>query len=61
MPVLNADIANKVYLARCDEDYAGIVNALFYGDNCGMVHGATQVVLVKTIEAVRRLGLAAAA
>jgi NAD(P) transhydrogenase subunit beta len=41
--------------------YAGIVNALFYGDNCNMVYGDAQAVLVKMIEAVRGLGLAAAA
>ncbi len=41
--------------------YAGIVNALFYADNCEMVYGDAQAVLVKMIEAVRGLGLSAAA
>lgn len=34
---------------------AGIVNALFYGDNCNMVYGNAQAVLVHMIEAVRGL------
>ncbi|MFM9428262.1 NAD/NADP transhydrogenase beta subunit, partial [Variovorax sp. GrIS 2.14] len=41
--------------------YAGIVNALFYGHNCHMVYGDAQAVLVEMIEAVRGLGLKAAA
>ena len=41
--------------------YAGIQNALSYGDNCNIVYGDAQVVLVKMIEAVRGLGLSAAA
>jgi len=63
MPILNADKAKKVYVVKRGEGkgYAGIVNALFYGDNCNMVYGDAQAVLVKMIEAVRGLGLAAAA
>ena len=38
-----------------------IVNALFYAENCEMVYGDAQAVLVKMIEAVRGLGLSAAA
>ena len=41
--------------------HAGIVNTLFYGDNCHMVYGDAQAVLVQMIEAVRGLGLPAAA
>ena len=41
--------------------YAGIQNALVYGDNCNIVYGDAQAVLVKMIEAVRGLGLSAAA
>jgi NAD(P) transhydrogenase subunit beta len=61
MPILNADKAKQVYVVKRGEGkgYAGIVNALFYGDNCNMVYGDAQAVLVKMIEAVR--GLAAAA
>jgi NAD(P) transhydrogenase subunit beta len=63
MPILNADKAKKVYVVKRGEGkgYAGIVNALFYGDNCDMVYGDAQAVLVKMIEAVRGLGTAAAA
>ena len=63
MPILNADMAKKVYVVKRGEGkgYAGIVNPLFYGDNCDMVYGDAQAVLVKMIEAVRGLGLSAAA
>jgi proton-translocating NAD(P)+ transhydrogenase subunit beta len=63
MPILNADKAKKVYVVKRGEGkgYAGIVNALFYGDNCDMVYGDAQAVLVRMIEAVRGLGLSAAA
>jgi NAD(P) transhydrogenase subunit beta len=63
MPILNADKANKVYVVKRGEGkgYAGIVNTLFYSDNCNMVYGDAQAVLVKMIEAVRGLSLSAAA
>ncbi len=63
MPILNADKAKQVYVVKRGEGkgYAGIENALFYGDNCNMVYGDAQAVLVKMIEAVRGLGLSAAA
>ena len=63
MPILNADQAKKVFVVKRGEGkgYAGIVNALFYGDNCDMVYGDAQAVLIKMIEAVRGLGLPAAA
>jgi H+-translocating NAD(P) transhydrogenase subunit beta len=63
MPILNADKAKKVYVIKRGQGrgYADIVNELFYGDNCDMVYGDAQAVLVKMIEAVRGLGLAAAA
>ena len=62
MPILNADKAKKVYVVKRGQGkgYAGIVNALFYGENCEMVYGDAQAVLVKMIEAVRGLGAAAA-
>jgi NAD(P) transhydrogenase subunit beta len=62
MPILNADKAKQVYVVKRGEGkgYAGIQNALFYGDNCNMVFGDAQAVLVKMIEAVRGLGAAAA-
>jgi NAD(P) transhydrogenase subunit beta len=63
MPILNADKAKKVFVVKRGEGkgYAGIVNGLFYGDNCNMVYGDAQAVLIKMIEAVRGLGLPAAA
>jgi NAD(P) transhydrogenase subunit beta len=63
MPILNADKAKKVLVVKRGEGkgYAGIVNGLFYGDNCNMVYGDAQAVLIKMIEAVRGLGLPAAA
>jgi NAD(P) transhydrogenase subunit beta len=63
MPILNADKATQVYVVKRGEGkgYAGIVNALFYEDNCNMVYSDAEAVLVKMIEAVRGLGLSAAA
>ena len=63
MPILNADQARQVFVVKRGEGkgYAGVVNSLFYGDNCRMVYGDAQVVLVQMIEAVRGLGLPAAA
>ena len=62
MPILNADKARQVYVVKRGEgkSYAGVVNTLFYGDNCEMVYGDAAAVLVKMIEAVRGLGAAAA-
>jgi proton-translocating NAD(P)+ transhydrogenase subunit beta len=63
MPILDADKAKKVYVVKRGQGkgYAGIVNALFYSDNCDMVYGDAAAVLTKMIEAVRGLGLKAAA
>ncbi|MEO8703756.1 MAG: NAD(P)(+) transhydrogenase (Re/Si-specific) subunit beta [Kofleriaceae bacterium] len=63
MPILDADKAKKVYVVKRGEGkgYAGVVNPLFYGDNCEMVYGDAQVVLVKMIEALRGLGSSKAA
>ncbi len=62
MPILNADKARQVYVVKRGDGkgYAGIVNTLFYGDNCNMVYGDAQAVLIKMIEGVRGLGSAAA-
>jgi NAD(P) transhydrogenase subunit beta len=63
MPILNADKSKRVYVVKRGEGkgYSGIVNALFYGDNCDMVYGDAAAVLTKMIEAVRALGTKAAA
>jgi NAD(P) transhydrogenase subunit beta len=62
MPILNADKSKQVYVVKRGQGkgYAGIVNALFYGDNCEMVYGDAKSVLVEMIEAIRGLGAAAA-
>jgi NAD(P) transhydrogenase subunit beta len=63
MPILNADMAKKVYVVKRGEGkgYAGIVNPLFYADNCDMVYGDAAAVMAAMIEAVRGLGAKAAA
>jgi NAD(P) transhydrogenase subunit beta len=63
MPILNADHAKQVYVIKRGQGkgYAGIVNALFYADNCNMVYGDAAAVLAQMIEAVRGLGTKAAA
>jgi NAD(P) transhydrogenase subunit beta len=62
MPILNADKAKQVYVVKRGQGkgYAGIVNALFYDENCNMVYGDAKAVLVEMIEAVRGLSAAAA-
>jgi NAD(P) transhydrogenase subunit beta len=62
MPILNADQAKKVYVVKRGQGkgYAGIVNPLFYADNCNMVYGDAAAVLAKMIEAVRGLSSQAA-
>lgn len=63
MPILNADQAKKVFVVKRGDGkgYAGIVNPLFYAENCNMVYGDAQSVLVQMIEAVRGLGQSSAA
>jgi NAD(P) transhydrogenase subunit beta len=63
MPILNADQAKQVYVVKRGEGkgYAGIVNALFYADNCNMVYGDAASVLSQMVEAVRGLDSKAAA
>jgi NAD(P) transhydrogenase subunit beta len=62
MPILNADQAKQVYVIKRGQGkgYAGIVNALFYAENCNMVYGDASAVLAKMIEAVRGLSAKAA-
>ncbi len=63
MPILDADKAKKVFVVKRGEGkgYAGVVNTLFYADNCSMVYGDAQAALVQMIEAVKSLGLPVAA
>ncbi len=62
MPIMNADKAKHVYVVKRGEGkgYAGIVNPLFYADNCEMVYGDAQAVMIEMIEAVRGLVAVAA-
>jgi NAD(P) transhydrogenase subunit beta len=62
MPILNADKAKKVYVIKRGQGkgYSGVVNGLFYADNCFMVYGDAAAVLGTMIEAVKGLGAAAA-
>jgi H+-translocating NAD(P) transhydrogenase subunit beta len=56
--VVNAGQAHQVYVIKRGQGkgYAGIENELFYADNCEMVYGDAQAVLVKMIQAVKDLG-----
>jgi NAD(P) transhydrogenase subunit beta len=63
MPILNADKAKKVYVIKRTSDgkgYSGVVNGLFYANNCFMVYGDASAEIGKMIEAVKGLGAAAA-
>lgn len=62
MPILNVDRTHQVYVIKRGQGkgYAGIENELFYADNCNMVYGDAQAVLVKMIQAVKELGEAGA-
>ena len=62
MPILNADKAKKIYVVKRGQGkgYSGVVNGLFYADNCFMVYGDASAVLGTMLEAVKGLGAAAA-
>ncbi|HEY7839439.1 MAG TPA: NAD(P)(+) transhydrogenase (Re/Si-specific) subunit beta [Terriglobales bacterium] len=61
MPILNADHAHQVYVIKRGQGkgYSGVENELFFADNCAMVYGDAQAVLVKFIAALKELGAAA--
>ncbi len=61
MPILNADQAHQVDVIKRGQGkgYSGVENALFYADNCNLVYGDAQAVLVKFIAAIKELGAAA--
>jgi len=58
MPILNVDKARQVYVIKRGQGrgYAGVENLLFYEENCNMVYGDAQAVLVKMIQAIKDLG-----
>lgn len=57
MPILNVDKAQQVYVVKRGQGkgYSGVENELFYGDNCNMVYGDAQKVMVDMLAAVKSL------
>jgi NAD(P) transhydrogenase subunit beta len=57
MPILNVDQAQQVYVVKRGQGkgYSGVENELFYGDNCNMVYGDAQKVMVDMLAAVKSL------
>jgi NAD(P) transhydrogenase subunit beta len=58
MPILNVDQAKQVYVVKRGQGkgYSGVENELFFKDNCAMVYGDAQQVMVKMIQALKELG-----
>jgi NAD(P) transhydrogenase subunit beta len=58
MPILNVDKARQAYVIKRGQGkgYSGVENELFYADNCNMVYGDAQKVMVQMIQAVKELG-----
>ncbi len=58
MPILNVDHARQAYVIKRGKGkgYAGVENLLFYADNCNLVYGDAQAVLVQMIGALKDLG-----
>ncbi len=57
MPILDVDKARQVYVIKRGQGkgYAGIENALFTADNCRMVYGDAQQVLVQMLQSIKEL------
>jgi NAD(P) transhydrogenase subunit beta len=57
MPILNVDQAKQVYVIKRGQGkgYSGVENELFYRDNCNLVYGDAQKVMVAMIQAVKSL------
>jgi H+-translocating NAD(P) transhydrogenase subunit beta len=57
MPILNVDQAKQVYVIKRGQGkgYSGVENELFFADNCNMVYGDAQKVMVAMIHAVKSL------
>ena len=58
MPILNVDRARQVFVVKRGrgKGYAGVENLLFYADNCRLVYGDAQAVMVQMIAALKELG-----
>jgi NAD(P) transhydrogenase subunit beta len=57
MPILNVDQARQVYVIKRGQGkgYSGVENELFFADNCNLVYGDAQKVMVAMIQAVKSL------
>ncbi|HEX7115739.1 MAG TPA: NAD(P)(+) transhydrogenase (Re/Si-specific) subunit beta [Steroidobacter sp.] len=57
MPILNVDQAKQVYVIKRGQGkgYSGVENELFYADNCNLVYGDAQKVMIAMIQAVKSL------
>jgi len=58
MPILNCDQAKQVYVIKRGQGkgYSGVENELFFKDNCALVYGDAQKVMVNMIQALKELG-----
>ncbi|MGQ0698554.1 MAG: NAD(P)(+) transhydrogenase (Re/Si-specific) subunit beta [Panacagrimonas sp.] len=57
MPILNVDQAKQVYVVKRGQGkgYSGVENELFFKDNCNLVYGDAQKVMVAMVQAVKSL------
>ena len=57
MPILNVDQAKQVYVIKRGQGkgYSGVENELFFKDNCALVYGDAQQVMVKMIQGLKEL------
>ncbi|MDP9139342.1 MAG: NAD(P)(+) transhydrogenase (Re/Si-specific) subunit beta [Pseudomonadota bacterium] len=57
MPILNVDMAKQVFVVKRGQGkgYSGVENELFFADNCNLVYGDAQKVMVAMIQAVKSL------
>jgi NAD(P) transhydrogenase subunit beta len=58
MPILNVDQARQAYVIKRGQGkgYSGVENELFFAENCSLVYGDAQKVMVAMIQAVKSLG-----
>ena len=58
MPILNCDQAKQVYVIKRGQGkgYSGVENELFFKDNCALVYGDAQKVMVNMIQSLKELG-----
>ncbi len=57
MPILNTDQAKQIYVIKRGQGkgYSGVENELFFKDNCALVYGDAQQVMVKMIQSLKEL------